>query len=188
MAQIGDILEKERKRETDCDGRVIHLFQEGCFYRAYERSAWLCVKHVNPQMKVTRKALKGDDESFCFVGFPVTSLPKYSPDGAEASPAGEKEVDIVLPEDMAATGDREEAEKEFEAWKQEQPLTDPKQKDRNGEGLAFGGGPPKGVRTITEIMHDILAYPVESKSPIESMLACWGITARTGSGKRRSPA
>ncbi len=35
MAQIGDILEKERKRETDCDGRVIHLFQEGSFYRAY---------------------------------------------------------------------------------------------------------------------------------------------------------
>ena len=30
-------------------------------------------------MKVTRKALKGGDESFCFVGFPVTSLPKYSP-------------------------------------------------------------------------------------------------------------
>lgn len=47
MAQIGDILEKERKRETDCDGRVIHLFQEGSFYRAYERSAWLCVKHVS---------------------------------------------------------------------------------------------------------------------------------------------
>ena len=139
MAQIGDILEKERKRETDCDGRVIHLFQEGSFYRAYERSAWLCVKHVNPQMKVTRKALKGGDESFCFVGFPVTSLPKYSPDGAEASPAGEKEVDIVLPEDMAASGDREEAEKEFEAWKQEQPLTDSKQKERSGEGLAFGG-------------------------------------------------
>ena len=57
------------------------------------------------------------------------------------------------------------------AWTQEQPMTDPKQKDRNGsEGLAFGGGPPKGVRTITEIMHDILAYPVESKSPMESML------------------
>ena len=45
MAQIGDILEKERKRETDCDGMGIHLFQEGSFYRAYERSAWLCVKH-----------------------------------------------------------------------------------------------------------------------------------------------
>ncbi len=58
MAQIGDILEKERKRETDGDGRVIHLFQEGSLYRAYERSAWLCVKHVNPQMKVTRKAPK----------------------------------------------------------------------------------------------------------------------------------
>lgn len=88
---------KKRKRETERDCRVIHLFQEGSFYRAYERSAWLCVKHVNPQMKVTRKVLKGGDESFCFVGFPVTSLPKYSPDSAETSSTGEKEVDILLP-------------------------------------------------------------------------------------------
>ena len=88
---------KKRKRETERDCRVIHLFQEGSFYRAYERSAWLCVKHVNPQMKVTRKALKGGDESFCFVGFPVTSLPKYSPDSAETRYTGEKEVDILLP-------------------------------------------------------------------------------------------
>lgn len=48
-------------------------------------------------MKVTRKALKGGDESFCFVGFPVTSLPKYSPDSAETRYTGEKEVDILLP-------------------------------------------------------------------------------------------
>ena len=88
---------KKRQRETERDCRVIHLFQEGSFYRAYERSAWLCVKHVNPQMKVTRKALKGGDESFCFVGFPVTSLPKYSPDSAETRYTGEKEVDILLP-------------------------------------------------------------------------------------------
>ncbi len=115
MTQIGDILKKERKRETDRDGRVIRLFQEGSLYRAYERSAWLCVKHLNPQMKVTRKALKGSDDTFCFVGFPVTSLPLYSPAGAGVSPAGEKEMDIVLPEEMAVTGNREETEREFEA-------------------------------------------------------------------------
>lgn len=171
MAQISDILEKERKRETDGDGRVIHLFQEGSLYRAYERSAWLCVKHVNPQMKVTRKALKGGDDTFCFVGFPATSLPIYSPAGAGVSPAGEKEMDIVLPEETAVTGNGEEAEKEFEAWKQELPLSDSKRKRRSGgKGFAFDGEPPEGVRTITEIMHDILAYPVESKTPMESML------------------
>ena len=170
MAQIGDILEKEQKRETERADKTIHLYQEGNFYRAYEWSAWLCVKHVNPQMKVTRKPLKGSNDTFCFVGFPVSSLPKYTPDGGRVSPAGEKEMDIALPEGLAPSGNREEAEREFEAWKQELPVTDAKPKDKNGsEGFAFGS-PPKGVRTITEIMHDILAYPVESKSPIESML------------------
>ena len=45
MAQLKEILETERNRNGDLT--AIHLFAEGMFYRAYEWSAWLCVRYVN---------------------------------------------------------------------------------------------------------------------------------------------
>ena len=39
--QLKEILSIEENRTEDSRG-VIHLFQEGTFYRAYEWSAWLC--------------------------------------------------------------------------------------------------------------------------------------------------
>jgi len=41
MAAIKEILEFEDDRSDREMQRVIHLFQEGSFYRAYEWSAWL---------------------------------------------------------------------------------------------------------------------------------------------------
>ena len=41
MAGIKEILEFESERNDRERQRVIHLFQEGSFYRAYEWSAWL---------------------------------------------------------------------------------------------------------------------------------------------------
>lgn len=74
MAQLKEIIEIDRQRDLSADSNVIHLFQEGSFYRAYEWSAWLCVTYVNSLMKVTHKPIKNSNETFCFVGFPVSSL------------------------------------------------------------------------------------------------------------------
>ncbi len=41
MAAITEILEFESSRDGLEMQRIIHLFQEGSFYRAYEWSAWL---------------------------------------------------------------------------------------------------------------------------------------------------
>ena len=38
--------------------RVIHLFQEGSFYRAYEWSAWLMYRYFH-EFKVTHRRMKG---------------------------------------------------------------------------------------------------------------------------------
>ena len=46
MAQLKEIFERESQRGTAESCTVIHLFQEGTFYRAYEWSAWLCVRYM----------------------------------------------------------------------------------------------------------------------------------------------
>ena len=56
MANIKDVLEIESHRESLEQCRVINLFQEGTFYRAYEWSAWLCVRYIQ-QFKATNLSL-----------------------------------------------------------------------------------------------------------------------------------
>lgn len=51
--QLKEILSIE-ENHTEDSRAVIHLFQEGSFYRAYEWSAWLCHRFIN-QFKVTHR-------------------------------------------------------------------------------------------------------------------------------------
>lgn len=58
MSQLKEILEKEKERGSLEQCAVIHLFREGTFYRAYEWSAWLCLRYFT-ELKVTHRMLKG---------------------------------------------------------------------------------------------------------------------------------
>ena len=73
--QLKEILSIEENRTEDSRG-VIHLFQEGTFYRAYEWSAWLCHRYVH-QFKVTHKLFRNIESSVLFVGFPVTLVHSF---------------------------------------------------------------------------------------------------------------
>lgn len=75
-----EIITREVERTLD-DRMIVHLYQEGSFYRAYEWSAWLCHRFIN-QFKVTHRHFKNIEQSVLFVGFLVTSLPKYVAEGA----------------------------------------------------------------------------------------------------------
>ena len=44
MAKLSEILSIEKERADDPALRVIHLYQEGSFLRAYDWSAWLCCR------------------------------------------------------------------------------------------------------------------------------------------------
>ena len=55
MSQLKEILEKEKDRGSMGQCGVIHLFREGTFYRAYEWSAWLCVRYF-AELKVTHRS------------------------------------------------------------------------------------------------------------------------------------
>lgn len=161
MPQLKDILEKERERTSQDQSRMLHLFCEGTFYRAYEWSAWLLVRCF-PDLKVTHRLLKGG-EDIVFVGFPLTSLERYTPREATVVPVDDKCVDIVLP---PGASDTEAMQGGFANWKQAQPLTEAsKKKEEERQQAERRNASPR----LTDIMLDIMAYPIEQHSPMECM-------------------
>lgn len=166
MAHLKDILETEQKRTNDTECRQVHLFQEGTFYRAYERSAWLVVTYISP-LKPTRRNVKGQEESIVFCGFPVTSLPKYTPEGCAAVLQEDKSMLLSLPDTLyPAVSAVEEEQERFSNWKQSVPLSENK-KDAHKESIIDAARAPM---RLTEIMQQILAFPIEQKSPMEAMV------------------
>lgn len=81
MAKLADILETEQKRADATQLRIVHLFADGTFYRAYEWSAWLCCRYIN-SFKATKRNNKSVDKEIVFVGFPKASLTKFVPESA----------------------------------------------------------------------------------------------------------
>lgn len=164
MAQLKEILELERQRAGIEQCAAIHLFQEGTFYRAYEWSAWLCVRYVQ-EFKVTHRLLKNSDESMVFIGFPVSSLQKFFGDGLQVN--DDKSVTATL--DIGIFGEDVSVEtlnRDYGNWKKSVPLTENSKKRLEEERNPETAKPQR----MTDIFHEILAYPIESKSPMESMV------------------
>ena len=154
MSHLKEILEKESARDSLQQCAVIHLFREGTFYRAYEWSAWLCV-HFFTELKVTHRVLKSG-EDFVFVGFPLTSIERFTPVGATVSPAGEKCVEMALPvEVFEPDADNEMLGKGFEDWKRCQPLTEAaKKRVEEDKARVERNAHPH----LSDIMMRVLAY------------------------------
>lgn len=165
MSQLKEILQKEKERDSVEQCMVIHLFREGTFYRAYEWSAWLCL-HYFTELKVTHRLLKGG-EDIIFVGFPLTSIDRYTPEGATVLPSGDKSLEMTLPAEVFAPDvDIESLRNGFEDWKQCQPLTEASKKKVEEEKARLErNAHPR----LTDIMLRILAYPIEQHSPMECM-------------------
>jgi len=171
MSQIIQIIQTERERTAD-NRAVIHLYQEGTFYRAYNWSAWLCHRFVS-QFKVTHKELKNIEGTVLFVGFPVSSFDKFFPDTSLVE-VGDKAKDIRLsaasvPDEMTL----EIMTTDYETWRSSIPLTvsNEKQKEHSGAVMSqlMSEQKPTSI-TITSIMQQILAFPLEQKTPLDCML------------------
>lgn len=122
MAGIKEILEVERARESVADWQLINLFQEGSFYRAYEVSAWLCVRFVHG-FKASNRMYKGIEDSVALIGFPPTSLSKFTPDGAETQNVSENEIDLILPStSIPDEYDTALMQLEYSDWKSSLPV------------------------------------------------------------------
>ena len=159
-------MEIESERSTLDVCRVIHLFQKGTFYRAYEWSAWLCVRYLQ-DFKPTKRKFKNEDSCVVFIGFPVSSLAKYTSEGVSVKAGEEKSMDLVLPEEAFQEGvEVSLLQSEFDHWKDSVPLVESSKKETDGGISSAAASRPS---RLTDIMHRILTYPIEQKSPLESM-------------------
>lgn len=171
MSTIKEIVEREAKELSAGHRDILHLHQEGSFYRAYEWSAFLACRYLH-EFKVTKRVFKGIDQPVTFIGFPETSLNKWMPEGAEKITVDEKHLSVRLPETLF-TGDTPEAtDAAFKEWNDAVPVNEPQskgeKKDKGQVDTGFAGESRNGT-TLTSVMQRILAYPIESKSPLESM-------------------
>lgn len=91
--------------------REIVLYPKGLFYKAYERSAFVCVSRIS-SFAPCKKRIGYLGRELVSIGFPVTALSKYFPDAPQ--PRADGTVTIALPEpiDVAAA----------ERWKAALPL------------------------------------------------------------------
>lgn len=183
MSVTKELIEQERLEVQAGRYNELHLHREGTFLRAYDWSAWLGCSYLH-DFKASKRLFKGIDEPVAYIGFPETSLHKWLPEGAEQRVEDEKHLVIILPQAMFTDMPEAMTEAYFQ-WKESVPLTEhqPGQRKRGGgekDGL-FGDGAGEGNVTLTSIMQRVLAFPVESKSPIESMLFLADIKQRLAS-------
>lgn len=162
--QLKEVFAKEQSRSEMVDYRTIHLIPEGTFYRAYEWSAWLCHRYVS-QFKPTHRLLKNTEDSVVFVGFPMTSLERHTPEGATVAEQEDKTVAVILPETVF--GEKvtiDQLQTDFANWKKSVPLVKTKEQGTKNQDKNV-----KSEASVEEVLKRILAYPIEQHSPMEAM-------------------
>lgn len=161
--QLKEVFAKEQSRSETVDYRTIHLIPEGTFYRAYEWSAWLCHRYVS-QFKPTHRLLKNAEDSVVFVGFPMTSLERHTPEGATIAEQEDKTLAVVLPETLFSEKTIEQLQIDFSNWKKSVPLVKTKEQGTKNQDKNV-----KSEASVEEVLKRILAYPIEQHSPMEAM-------------------
>lgn len=173
MAQLNEIVEKEKLRSEIAQCRKAYLYRTGGFLRAYEWSAWLFVKFVS-DFKVSNRKVKSIDEPIAMIGFPPASMDKFTPEGSDVSTQTDGSVIIVFPSSIIPdNSDVTSLTAQFSEWKSALPVTESKVAAKEHDKVAAADDVPfaqhEGILPLTSIMQQILAYPIESKSPMESM-------------------
>lgn len=115
--------------------------------------------------------MKGIDGTIVFIGFPVVSLHKWVKEEMQEQTVGEKQTDVLLPQSLLAVDTTTDAITDaFNKWKSEQPVTEPSADKKAIDKAAASATVARPTGSLFAIAQRILAYPIESKSPIENML------------------
>ena len=61
----------------DANPGQVYLYPEGAFYKAYQKSVWILRTKLHP-FKLSSRSLKGLERPLLSVGFPQSSLDKFS--------------------------------------------------------------------------------------------------------------
>ena len=109
---------------------------------------------------------------------------KWLPEDVEQRVEGEKHLVVQLP-DVMVSDPLDVLQKAYDEWKEIIPLTEAQpglRKRGGGKGMgAEDDDSTDTPATLTSIMQRILAYPIESKSLLESMIFLADIKQRLAS-------
>lgn len=167
MSVIKDVAKEEAVRLSSGIRNELHLYQEGSFLRAYNWSAWLACRFLN-EFKVNKRQFKDVGDAVAFIGFPEKSLDKWLPEGVEQTAVAEKHLVLRLP-DVLLGNDPDSLMNDYNTWMESIPLTATKEASKKNTSGVERAKSSAGAETLTAIMQQILAWPVENRSPLESM-------------------
>ena len=195
MAQLADILQQERDRDTADKWGLIHLYKTGSFYSAYEWSAWLIAvitfnDEVRMQTKdrkpiaVTRIPMAKSDETFCRVGFPLKSIEKYIPTRLDFGSEDDKHIviTVALPEPQDGTEVTYERLVEAVAkWKEAQPLKQPKDKKDSDPQEDTDRQPKQGKpkRTLMSLIQETQQQQSPSQGGLITQIMSYQLSQHT---------
>lgn len=167
--KIEDIINLENNRKTKEQYGVLHLLKEGTFYHAYDWSAWLMTMFPMSDSVPTPTVKKLKDGYMnVFVGFPVSSLGKYIPDGDEvqftAITDTQLDVTVKLTDDVKES-DFDTIRSQVDDWKAGLPINRGNKQRREEREVAEAA--PRITR-ISDILGRVLSFPLENKSPMEA--------------------
>lgn len=172
MTDFNLVLENEKKRSDVKEVRKIYMYPEGSFMRAFDYSAWLWCKYIT-EFKAIRRKIKDSNETVVQIGCPLSSLSKHLPEEAVMEQNPDGSVVITLSENMIPdNADLAEMSSVAGEWMQScQQVAENSSKQKKIPTECFERQP----LTITGIMQQILAFPIENKSMAECVSFLSGI-------------
>ncbi len=127
----------------------IHLFLEGTFWIAYERSAFQFVRSIKPY-QVKKKWIKNIGQDMVSLGFPSSALDAVVV-GLERLEVSEKRIILKAPEALLP--------EEFDRWQSAVPITKSTQHTEKATGFeAFS------------IEERVRSFDIGNKTPLECLL------------------
>ena len=186
MPKLKEVLEKENApRLSPGAKRTVRLEKMGAFIRAYDRSAWLLKRYGSP-LNVGLDT--SDGGAHVFVGFPVASIEKFTPERCETVKDGEgiPEEWIFPATDFPPEGDYDLLDEEYNKWlsetvsslQTEQEERKAQKKESRREKRVQGRETDKddtpyieGVSArplrLTDVARQVLGYRLDMHSPDE---------------------
>ena len=170
MATIKQILEIENTNNSH-----IHLFKEGLFLKAYQRSAYLFNTTVKP-FKTIPKYFKGVQQHLVLLGFPSGGLDNLFPQANVKQVEEGYYVVSLNPETVAF--DVEKYNEWFllveQQYAKEQERMKEKEREKEKEATLFSQPNPVPVveneMSESSVRDKIMRFPLEQSTPIECML------------------
>ena len=179
---LTDKFAREKERKDISDWKTIYLYREGTFLRAFNASAWLLATFVyndefrkqvgGKQPLQVQHLMSKTNGDYIFAGFPVASIDKYVTMCDKRDENSDVVVltmyDIIAPL-FQTVEEYEEAYAKYLASLP--PAKDKKDKPKqqqsfnsedDGANIMASGG-------LFEILRSIVAYPLEEKTPLETV-------------------